>query len=121
MKVVRFNSVPAGYYRNYYCEQAQNEIKAHIEDKDENVVISIALPGFSKDNLDIKVEEDMLTIASKEEKESYFTPKTFEKKYKLSNKIDSEAISASFENGILSLTLPRKEEAKKKSLSISIS
>merc|ERR1711916_259153 len=105
MKVVRFNNVPAGYYRNYYCEQGHQDIKSHLEDSDDGVKISLAIPVYSKENINLNIEDQILTISSKEgnEKESFFTPKDFSKQYKLSDKIDIDAIKANFENGILNI------------------
>lgn len=91
-----------------------------IEDKDA-FKIEMAVPGISKEDVAISLEKDQLVVkASKEEqkeektdtfsrKEFYFG--NFEKNFYIPETIDKEAIDAHFNDGILNITLPKKEEA----------
>ncbi|MBL0146245.1 MAG: Hsp20/alpha crystallin family protein [Chitinophagaceae bacterium] len=93
-----------------------------IENKDEYKV-SLAVPGMKKDDFKIDIEGNMLTISSekeesKEEKEKKFTRKEynyscFSRSFTLPEEINKEKIEAKYEEGVLKITLPRKEEAKK--------
>lgn len=93
-----------------------------VENKDEYVV-SIAAPGLKKDDFKIDVDGNMLTISSekvetKEEKERKFTRKeynfmTFSRSFTLPEEVFREKIEARYEDGVLRILLPRKEEAKK--------
>lgn len=93
-----------------------------IELKDEYQV-SVAAPGLKKDDFKIDVEGNMLTISSereesKEEKNRKFTRKeysysSFSRCFTLPGEIKKEKIEARYEDGILKISLPRKEEAKK--------
>lgn len=105
-----------------------NVPKANILEKDEQYEIEIAVPGLKKKDIQINVEDDVLTIKSEEKKdeEVEFTMKEFdrgniERSFYLPEDIYQEDISASFENGILTIALPKKEEAKagKKDIAIS--
>lgn len=95
-----------------------------IEHKDEYQV-SLAVPGMKKDDFKIDVDGNMLTISSekeesKEEKEKKFTRKeynysSFSRSFTLPEEINKEKIEAKYEDGVLRIALPRKEEAKKPS------
>jgi len=92
------------------------------EDKDQYLV-SLAAPGLKKEDFNIDVDGNMLTISSekehkKEETEKKFTRKeysysSFSRSFTLPEEINKEKIEAKYENGVLEITLPRKEEAKK--------
>jgi len=92
------------------------------EHKDEYQV-SLAAPGLKKDDFHIDVDGNMLTISSekeenKEEKDKKFTRKeynysSFSRTFTLPEEINKEKIEARYEEGVLKLSLPRKEEAKK--------
>jgi len=94
------------------------------ENKDEYQV-SLAAPGLKKDDFNINVDGNMLTISSikedtKEEKDKRFTRKeysysSFSRSFTLPEEINKEKIEAKYEDGVLKISLPRKEEAKKTS------
>jgi HSP20 family protein len=93
-----------------------------IEQKDDYMV-SLAVPGMKKDDFHIDVDRNMLTIScakeeSKEEKDKKFTRKeynysSFSRSFTLPEEINRESIEAKYEDGVLKISLPRKEEAKK--------
>jgi HSP20 family protein len=92
------------------------------EHKDE-FRVELAVPGMKKDDFKIDVDGNMLTISSekeesKEEKDKKFTRKeynysSFSRSFTLPDEINKEKIDAKYDNGILKIALPRKEEAKK--------
>jgi HSP20 family protein len=95
----------------------------NISETNEEFFIELAAPGFKKEELKIKVDNNLLTISSEkatlENSERKFSVKefnfgSFERVFILAETIDTVKISASFENGILKLTLSKKEEAKPK-------
>ena len=89
-----------------------------------NFVIELAAPGLQKENFTIEAEDDTLTIAAKkvaekneESSDSKFMKRefnysSFERNFKLPENIKTEEIQASYENGILRVTLPKVEEKK---------
>ncbi len=93
-----------------------------VEHKDEYQV-SLAVPGMKKNDFKIDVDGNMLTISSekeenKEEKDKKFTRKeynysSFSRSFTLPEEINREKIEAKYEDGVLKIALPRKEEAKK--------
>ena len=94
-----------------------------VESKD-SFRIELALPGIKKEDVTINVEGDNLTISGKnesklnEENESYtrreFNYSTFSRTFTLPETVDADAISAEYNNGILNVSIPKKEEAKDK-------
>jgi HSP20 family protein len=96
------------------------------EQKDE-FVVSLAAPGLKKDDFKIDVDGNLLTISSekeekKEEKEAKYTRKeynytSFERSFTIPDDVNKEKIEARYEDGILKLALPKKEEVKKMAIS----
>ena len=95
----------------------------NITEQKDDYLVSLAAPGLKKDDFKIDVDGNMLTISSekeetKEEKDKKFTRKeynysSFSRSFSLPEEINKEKIEAYYEDGVLKITLPRKEEAKK--------
>ena len=95
----------------------------NITEQKDDYLVSLAVPGLKKDDFKIDIEGNMLTISSekeetKEEKDKKFTRKeynysSFSRSFSLPEEINKEKIEASYEDGVLKISLPRKEEAKK--------
>ncbi|WP_026898810.1 Hsp20/alpha crystallin family protein [Daejeonella oryzae] len=92
------------------------------ESKDEYLV-SLAVPGMKKSDFKIDLEGNMLSISSEkeessEEKDKRFTRKeysysSFSRSFSLPEEINQEKIEAKYEDGVLKISLPRKEESKR--------
>jgi len=93
---------------------------ANVREDEKNYLLELALPGFSKEEITIKFEEEVLTItAGREPKEDEKGPKytwnefgyksRYERSFQLPETVNADEISAAFENGILFVTLPKKE------------
>ena len=95
----------------------------NITENKDLYMVSLAVPGMKKDDFKIDIDGNMLTISSekeesKEEKEKKFTRKeysysSFSRSFTLPDEVNKEKIEAKYEDGVLKLMLPRKEEAKK--------
>jgi HSP20 family protein len=93
-----------------------------METKDD-FKLSFAVPGMKKDDFHIGIEGSMLTISSEkeeshEEKEDRFTRKeynysSFARSFSLPEYVVKDNIQATYTDGVLHITLPKKEEAKK--------
>ena len=85
--------------------------------------VSLAAPGLKKDDFKIDVDGNMLTISSekekkKEEKDERVTRKeysysSFSRSFTLPEDVKQDAIDAKYEDGVLNIRLPRKENGKK--------
>nr|WP_299167069.1 Hsp20/alpha crystallin family protein [uncultured Allomuricauda sp.] len=93
----------------------------NIKNNTENFELELAIPGGKKDDFKIEVDNDVLTISNEvkseneETKENYsrreFSYSSFKRVFTLPETVDGTKIDAAYENGILKLTLPKKEEA----------
>jgi len=99
----------------------------NVKETDDEYKIEVAAPGFEKGDFKIEIDNDVLTISSEkeEEKESKegkkgrytkreFSYQAFTRSFTLPNTADGEKISASYDKGILNISIPKKEEAKPK-------
>ncbi|MFP4461483.1 MAG: Hsp20/alpha crystallin family protein [Thermotogota bacterium] len=97
---------------------------ADVYETDDEYVFEFELPGFKKDDVKVKVEDNVLTVSSevKEEKKegkdkNYHIVErrygAFKRQFSLPENVDVENIDAKFENGVLELKVQKKEEAKK--------
>jgi HSP20 family protein len=140
MTHVRFNNggcVPSGSHYpgsnamiNWFRNDFENEFKerthvlANIIETKDDFRIELAAPGFARNEFKINLEDQILTIsgeaqASTDKKEENFLrhefgQKAFSRSFRLSNWVDSGSIQAKLENGILTVTIPKVEEAKSK-------
>jgi len=93
-------------------------------------VLTAELPGLSEEDLDIRVEGNLLTLEAKNQKEAeregvkYLLKErnssVYKRSFVLPKDVDSEKISAALKNGILVLNLPIAEKAKPRSISINV-
>ena len=97
----------------------------NIREDENNFEVEVAAPGLKKDDFKIELENDILTISSsieaKEEKgnENYnrreFRYSSFKRTFSLpENKVDGDKVMAKYVDGVLQITLPKREEAKPK-------
>ncbi len=85
--------------------------------------IEIAAPGFEKSDFKIDLDKRLLTISvdkkvDQNEEEKFnlneFNFNSFSRSFRISDKIDTEKINAIYKNGLLQVTLPKREEAIEK-------
>ena len=99
------------------------------EDAD-HIYVEAELPGFRKEDVDITLENNTLTIQGerkfeKEEKEENFHRierryGSFVRTFKLPNTVDAEKVEASYDKGILKITLAKRAEAKPRQIKVGI-
>ena len=140
MNLVRFNQYPSltdlmeNLERNFLGRVDENsgDIPAvNIKEENDKFVLEMAAPGMNKDDFKIDLDNYQLSISSeqkkeKKEKEDNYTRRefvysSFSRSFTLPKTIDIDKIKADYKNGILSLTLPKKEEEAKLTKQIKIS
>ncbi len=95
----------------------------NVAENEDAFRVELAAPGWKKADFNIELDQDVLTLsathATEENKENEVTflrrefgAKDFKRTFNLPETVDTQAISATYEAGILTLTLPKKEEAK---------
>jgi len=103
----------------------------NIRESEKTFDLEVAAPGFKKEDFKLAVDENVLTISAemkeaKEEKNDRYTRKefsqvSFSRSFNLPEALETEKIKAVYENGILNITLPKKEEVKSTPKEIKIS
>ena len=98
----------------------------NIKETAENYEVEVAAPGMTKNDFKVELDGNMLTISSerinqKEESDNErytrkeFSYQSFQRNFTLQkNVVDTDKIQAKYENGLLRLLIPKKEEAKQK-------
>jgi len=102
-----------------------------IYENGDNLVLKAELPGVKPEDVELRVEDNTLYLKGerkfeKEVKEENYhrverSYGTFARSFSLPNTIDSEKVHAEYKDGILTLTMPKKEEAKPKTIKINVS
>lgn len=97
----------------------------NIKESNDDFEVEVAAPGFSKNDFKIELNHDLLTVSSEKQVENEtkedqrftkreFSYQSFSRSFTLPNTTDNEKIAAKYEDGILKITIPKKEEVKPK-------
>ena len=102
--------------------------RVDVVDKDDGVEVTVELPGVKKDELDVSVSNNTLTIRGatsheeKEEKGEYYRREIrrgeFSRTVALPADVNGDQAKASFENGVLKISLPKLEQARRLSIKV---
>lgn len=117
------------YYPSIF-ETRRNSGLSNVSENEKEYKIEISAPGLKKEDIKIDLDDNILRISSeiedkKEEKhDGYyrreFCKSSFQRSFTLPRLVDKENISATMEDGILNLTIPKTKEEKKDTFKISI-
>jgi HSP20 family protein len=101
-----------------------------VYEDEHKVSLKIEVPGIEEKDLDIRVENQTLTVhgerkIEKEEKEENYRRVerqygSFTRTFTLPQTVDTENVSANYDKGVLKITLPKKAEAKPKQIKVSV-
>jgi len=101
-----------------------------ISESEHELVVKADLPGIDSKDLDIRVENNVLTIRGerkfdkKVKEENYLRVEraygAFSRSFSLANTVNPEGIKADYQNGVLTLNIPKREEAKPKQIKVSV-
>ena len=109
--------------RAFFSDNALGEFKADIQEDGDNFVLEADLPGFKKEDIHVDIADDRLTVSAErhsnyekqEKKAGYLRCErsygSYSRSFSLDG-IDSDKISAAYENGVLKLTLPKQAPQK---------
>lgn len=108
--------------------KGDENIKSDIYEKDGRLVVEMEAPGYTKDDINISIDKGTLSISFEKEEEDEENKKYLHRERKSYSKvsrsfylgdIDEEDIDASFKNGVLIVSAPKKKEIEtKKTISI---
>ena len=106
-----------------------SQVPVNIEETDNSYLLELVAPGLEKKDFQIGIADDMLTVSfkheeSKQENKKWLTQQyrrqEFSKTFTLDKSINIEKIEANYESGILKISIPKNEQAKKVSRTIQI-
>jgi HSP20 family protein len=92
---------------------------ANIVENDKNYTLELAVPGMSKKDLKIEVDNNMICISSEKEESSETSEKN--RSFRLPDNVDPEKVSASYNNGILTVEITKTKPDKPPMKTIAIS
>jgi HSP20 family protein len=97
---------------------------ANIIEGEKEYRLELSVPGFRKEDFNIDIEQGVLTISSERKEESNkeeknysrkeFSYSSFSRTFQLPENCDENSINAKYDNGVLQLTIPKKEVATAK-------
>lgn len=101
-----------------------------IEENNGNLMVRAEIPGMTKDDIKVSVQDDLLTISGERKQENETKDKTFhriERCYgkfrrmiRLPAQVDADKVKASYKDGVLNVTLPKPESLKPKNIDVEI-
>src|SRR6266403_2491231 len=101
-----------------------------IFETEHELVVKADLPDIKPEELDVRVENNILTIRGERKFEKKVNESnylrveraygSFSRSFSLANTVNSEAINAEYKDGVLTLTIPKREEAKPKQIKVSV-
>lgn len=102
----------------------------NIKEEDERFVLEMSAAGYNKDEVKLTVEDDVLTIVGEHQTENEdkgekyitreFSKGSFKRSFNLNGMVNADKVNASFDNGILTIEMPKVEAAVKKLREINI-
>lgn len=102
----------------------------NIKEEDERFILEMSAPGYNKEEVKLTVEDDVLTIVgehkveNEDKGEKYITREfskgSFKRSFNLNGMVDPDKVKAEFDNGILTVGMPKVEAAVKKMREINI-
>ncbi len=143
MSLVIANPIKRSYYNptdrwlNEFLPTSANKgsqtssVKANVFEQSDQFVVEVAAPGFDKKQFNVKVDGDQLIISGNVEdteekiegevRRREFSVRNFSRSYSLNDNVNTDAIKAVYENGVLKVIVPKREEIKQEAKLIEIS
>ena len=122
------NLIPRSFFANDlfddFISAKQNNMKCDIYEENNIYYIELDVPGFNKEDIKIEVKKDSVIITAEKNEEvndndskNYIHKERYYGKYQRSfylENLDNDNINAEFNNGVLKITIPKKEEKENK-------
>lgn len=133
--ILRNNQPVRSIFEDFFNEDffslgKSNVPSINVKELESEFKIEVAAPGYKKDSFNVEIKDNYLTISSKDESKKEekndkyhrreFYSSSFERSFYLPDSIDAEDIKASYTDGILSVSVPKKLKIEKKSKLIEI-
>ncbi len=119
-----FNAELDPWSTDNYSDDNSTLPAVNIKETEEGFEVGVAAPGFDKSEFNIELDNNLLTVSSEKKEENEvegerytrkeFSYQSFKRSFTLPEDVDGDKISAKYDNGILNISIPKKEEAKPK-------
>lgn len=113
-----------------YTQDAAWAPRVDVHETDNEVVLDVELPGIDRNDVKVEVKNGLLTISGERKFEKKAKEKgyqsierrygKFERAFGLADSVDAEKITAAYQNGVLTLTVPKAEKAKPREIAIEV-
>lgn len=99
-----------------------------IHESSEAIIVTMDMPGVDKNDVEVKLEKDVLTVTGHVQLGSYeglepvyteYNVGNYSRSFSISNEVDREGISANMDAGVLTVNLPKAKEAAARRISVS--
>lgn len=136
MKLIRYNNAFPRFFDDFVTKeldqlfdtsgfQGRRLPATNVKETEDHYALELAVPGFAKEDFKVELDQDLLTVSvekedNQEEKNDEFVKRefryhNFSRSFRLpENAVDGDKIVAKYDTGILTLTLPKREEVKPK-------
>jgi HSP20 family protein len=129
-QVTRAFGAPAGRTRDEELSLGSWTPPVDILEEKDRIVLTAELPGFTSDQVEVQMEGGVLTLKGERKFEDETEGRNyhrversygqFVRSFTLPNNVNRDAIKATFHDGLLSIELPKREEAKPRQIKISV-
>ena len=106
------------------------DLKVNIVENEDGYTLTAEVPGLKEKDIDIEIKDGLMTLRghseeSQEKEEDHyrmkeFSHRSFERSFRIGEGIDPDQVSAQLTHGVLTVVLPRREEAKPKTVKVGI-
>jgi len=118
-----FQNLPNSIAGNDWNNQFSNDfVPVNIKETGDAYILDVVAPGMEKSDFKVNIEKNLLTISAEKKSEvknenekmikKEFSYRSFSRSFKLDEGIDASNINAKYDQGILNISLPKKEEVK---------
>ena len=139
--LVKFNGRQPARYENIFndffnfpavfeADQGKGAVSANVYETPEAYQLELNAPGRNKEDFKVNIENGLLTVSWEKKEENVtegpkslrreFSFNSFKRSFSLDEKVNTTGIQARYENGILKIELPKKEEVKAEPKQIAI-
>ena len=124
-----FDRLFENVFTNVPTFEGGNVPMVDVREEEEQYILEAELPGMSEKDVDVRVEDNMLTLKSAKEEENegrndegYLVrerrSRSFSRSFVLPKDVDRDKVEARFKNGLLTLTMPKSAESKARQIEI---
>lgn len=114
------------FHRGEEAWEGQGAYPVDIHETDQELVIEAELPGFTREQIEVSVEDGVLTLSAKRQAteakgEKHLHERRFTqvaRRFRLPQTVDTEKVTAQLADGVLTLRFPRREEVKPRRIEV---